>query len=189
MESEQKLDRLLSVDNADAFRHEGKALFMPPVRKLLDARENPEENRFTVLQLEGLLDALRGQPFTRVDTVVQILCAAHAATKTGMETGTSTGVPRGWAKYSAGDIAEMVHSLDPHRTGMINTRKLLLSLILLECDIVSRDNLVKTLKACTIMANSTGLISEDDFCQIPMWFAQFTQNKNDEDRVIYPRRN
>jgi len=43
VESEDRLERLLEVANADVFLQQGKQLFMAPLKKLLDAREVPKD--------------------------------------------------------------------------------------------------------------------------------------------------
>lgn len=122
-EGERRVGKLLEVSNSDAFEQQGKQLFMAPMKKLLDAREVPRDYRFTVEQLEALVDAVGTQAFSTVQSLTTTLNNAKNASKEGLET--LHGVPHSWVECSNRDVAQAVQTLDPLATGLVNTRKFL----------------------------------------------------------------
>jgi len=121
-------------------------------------------------QLQSLVDAVGTQPFTSVQSLTAILSNALSASVDGLES--KNGVPQSWLGCSSRDIGQVIETLDPLSTGMVNTRKFLVDLILMECGKPDKESLDKSIKGCTAKMSAEGTIGRDQFNDVAMWFAK-----------------
>ena len=193
IEEEEKLQHELRIKGMDFYLDEKFLNFEDPPPEVFHAREEPVENRFTIKQLESLINE-----FIISSTVGQIkneyfVDLLMSRTRNSQQFSDSNGVPLIWKDYDRGDYEYITKAYDVKLTGYVPLKKVAITMCLMSSKIPSdqeienyRDALLVK-KEEVVEEEGLHLITKDNFLSTPAWFDENERNNDRPNSYEYPR--
>lgn len=157
--------------------------FEDPPPEVFHAREEPTPNRFTIKQLESLVNEfiissnnglIKGEYF--VDLMI-------SRTRNCLKFSDENGIPEIWKNYRRGDYEKIPKSFDLTLTGYVSLKKVSITMCLMSSTIPTDNDIESYRIALTesseqIDEDGAPLISKDHFIETPAWFDKSEKNSD-----------
>jgi len=166
--------------------------FEDPPREIFHAREEPLPNRFTIKQLESLVNEFivsSSNGFIKNEYFVDLMISR---TRNAEKFADDNGVPAIWGEFKRSDYELIIKSFDIKLSGYVSLKKVALVMCLMSSTIPNDDQ-IKQYKNNLIARkdylgdNAEPLISKDNFINCQAWFDENEKNNDRPNSYAYPR--
>lgn len=191
IEKEEKLQHELRIKGMDFHLDEKFLNFEDPPAEVFPAREEPEENRFTIKQLESLINEFiisSEDGFIKTEYFVDLMMTR---TRNANKFADENGVPQTLKNCDRSDYEMIAKSFDLKLTGWVPLKKVAITMCLLSSP-VPTDQELKEYKESMLAKKledqgASSFIGKNTFIKIPAWFDESERSHDRPNSYPYPR--
>lgn len=191
IEEETKLQHELKIKGMDFTLNEKFLNFEDPPPEIFPAREEPKDDRFSIKQLESLVNELivsSTEGMIKNDFFIDLMMTK---TKNSRQLSDGNGVPQVLKKNDRSDYELLVKLFDVKLTGLVSLKKLALTFSLMSSPLPTDEqlNAYKTVLLDKMLEEQGGehYIGKNTFVKVPAWFDEYEKSIDRPNSHSYPR--
>jgi hypothetical protein len=191
IEEETKLQHEIKIKGMD-FRLDERFLnFEDPPPEIFPAREEPKEDRFSIKQLESLVNEFIVSSTDGMIKNEYFIDLMITKTKNSRQLSDGNGVPQVLKKNDRSDYEMLIKLFDAKLTGYVSLKKLALTFCLMGSPLPTdaEINNYKTILLEKMLEEQGGdyYIGKNTFVKVPAWFDEYEKSEDRPNSHPYPR--